>query len=493
VTAEPRSAAAARGALLVASLGALAGGLVADAGCNDNCCAVDQMPIPVTRAPLGDGAGRGALLALARAPGAATTFGMVVDTGSPVTILAGAAPPGTLEPTTLGFDLLDATAASPPAVPVRARFRGLELFTLPLGPVGDPATMPGGVLGGDLLHAFSVEMRFAAPCGAVEGTAPGTCSTVTFWAHQDASLAFLEDAGYALLRFTPFGGGETTANAPPGFLDLQGPVTLPATRVVFRACAAPDAFTPAGPRQLCCTRGDEIALATGVDLSLLFSSGTGPLVLSTAAWTRVAARLATTQTPPPALTSAPLYVATWPTPISAMWTTLPRFALVDGFEPPSTGDEGPCVDLGRARRIEWVAAQQQADHDVAACVEPCDTDPLETSEALNSAAYVELGGAVPVAVIADAEPYLQALRFDIRPEGPDIDGVVGAGALGAARVEVDYLSNPNRAIFSCETGAARDACYAAARCPRLPDHDAQHLCFGLVQHGLPVTCSPSGC
>ena len=318
---------------------------------------------------------------------------------------------------------------------------------------------------------------------------------MTFWSHQDASLAFLEDAGYAVLRFAPFGGGETTANAPPGFLGLQGPVTLPATRVVFRACAAPQAFTPTGPREQCCTRGAEIGLATGVDLSLLFSSGVGPLVLSQATWTRVVA------TPGHGARHGRrrrlLYVATWPTPIAASWTTIPRFALVDGFEPPSTGDEGPCVDLGRARRIEWVAVQQQAHPALAACVEPCDTDPLETNDALNSAAYIELGGAIPVAVVADDEElYLQALRFDIRPEGPDIDGVVGAGALGAARVEVDYLSNPNRSIFSCEAGAARAACYAAARCTHLPNHDDQHLwasSVGELATDLPAACALSGC
>jgi hypothetical protein len=517
----PRSSSVARGACVVGASAAVVVAFLGAAGCDDDCCTIDSMPIPVTRAPLGDGAGFGAMLGLAQPPGGGASFPMVIDTGSPVTILAGTAAAGTLEPTTRGFDLLDATAAKP--IPVRARFRGLELFTLPLGPVGDAATAPGGVLGGDLLHAFSVEMRFAAPCGDValagvptadggasdadagaadagDGTSdagvtmgaaatPGTCSSVTFWSHQDASLAFLEDAGYAVLRFAPFGGGETTANAPPGFLGLQGPVTLPATRVVFRACAVPPTFTPTGPREQCCTRGAELGLPRGIDLSLLFSSGVGPLVLSQAAWTRVATKLTTA----PAMTSAPLYVATWPTPIAASWATIPRFALVDGFEPPSTGDEGPCVDLGRARRIEWIATQQQAHPDLAACVEACDTDPTNTSDALNSAAYIELGGAIPVAVVADEEPYLQALRFDIRPEGPDIDGVVGAGALGVSRVEVDYLSNPNRAIFSCEAGATRDTCFASARCPHLPDHSSQHLCFGLPLHGLPATCAPSGC
>jgi hypothetical protein len=462
-------------------------------GCGQECCTVDSFPIPVARAPLGQGATPGAMLASAQPPGGGTRFSMVVDTASPVTILAGPAS-GTLEIQQRGFDLLDATVTDPQ---VRARFRDIGLFQLPLGPVGDAATVPGGVVGGDLMHAFSIELRFAAPCSGADpdaGAAGPGCSSVTFWRHQGASLEFLEDAGYAVLRFTPFGGGETTASSRPDFLGLQGPVTLPPTRVVLRACAAPQVFSRTEPRELCCKRGDEIALARGADLSLLLATGVGPMVLSHSAWMRVAAMLTTT----PAMTTAPLLVATWPTPIDAEWTTIPRFALVDGFDPPSSGDEGPCVDLGRARRIEWTAGQtatqmQQPHPAVSACVQPCDTDPSQPSESLNSAAYIELGGAVPVAVVDDAEPFLQALRFDIRPEGPDIDGLVGAGALGAARLEVDYLSDTPRAIFSCETNATPDTCYAASRCPRLPDGDHLHLCFGLPAHGLPATCAPSGC
>ena len=407
-------------------IAALAG--TAALGCGDNNLTVDQQPIPLTRAPLGDGTAGGALLALARLPGGGAPFSMVVDTGSPVTIIGATSPgSGTLTIAQRGFDLLDATATAPQ--PVRARFRDLGLFSLQLGAVGSAATIPGGVLGGDLLRAFSTELRFekrcagaaapddaGAPDAGVSAAGPG-CSSVTFWNHQGATLGFLEDAGYAVLRFTPFGGGETTANSEPDFLGLQGPVTIPATRVVMRACAAPDTFTPTVEPKTCCTRGAEIANATGVDLSLLLATGVGPMVLSQTAWNRVAAKLATA----PAMSSAPLLVATWPTPIAATWTTMPRFALVDGFDPPSTGDEGPCVNLGRSRRIEWTAVQtanmQQAHPAVAACVQPCDTDPSEPSEALSSAAYIELGGAIPVAIVADTEPFLQALRFDIRPRG----------------------------------------------------------------------------
>jgi hypothetical protein len=466
------------------------------AGCAPPCCTVDSEPIPVSRAPLGQGTASGALLALARLPGGGAPFPMVVDTASPATILSGPPKSGQLEIETGGFDLLD---ANDPAA-VRARFRNLGLFSLPLGPVGDAATLPLGVLGGDLMHAFSMEMRFAKTCpGAAPDAGPGgptsTCSSVTFWTHQGASESFLEDAGYAVLQFALYGGGETTASSQPGFLGLSAPVTLPATRIVLRACGAPRAFSTDEMREACCTRGDELARATGVDLALLLATGVGPMVLSQQAWLRLAAKL----TPVPPVTAAPLFVASWPLPIAAEWTTIPRFALVDGSDPPSTGDQGPCVDLGRARRIAWATTQTSkqvpfsAHAPVGACVQPCDTDPAESDLALNSPAYLEINGSVPVAVVDDAEPFLQALRFDIRPEGPDIDGLVGAAALGAARLEVDYLNDPPRAIFSCEPNVGTDACYASSRCPRLPNQNDQHLCFGLPEQGLPVTCAPNGC
>jgi hypothetical protein len=215
-------------------------------------------------------------------------------------------------------------------------------------------------------------------------------------------------------------------------------------------------------------------------------------VLSRAAWARIKTRLLTA----PVESSGVLQIATWPVEIEAIWSTIPRFALVD-LEIGAATDPGPCVELGRARRIEQVSAQLVKDAKAGmastACTQPCDNDPREPEKAQNSAAYLELTGPIPVAVIADDDPYLQGLRFDVRPEGPELDGVLGAGALGRSRVEIDYLSGPPRAIFSCELDVPRSECWAAARCPRLPDASFQHLCFGLGYHGLAASCAPSGC
>jgi hypothetical protein len=435
--------------------------------------------------------GQGGLVARAVVPGGGP-IQMVVDTASPVTILAGT-PAGTVVPRSLSFDLLDATSSA--LTPVRARFRGIGGFNLPLGSEGDAATVVGGVLGGDLLRAFSVDFRFGPACAAGAGPLP-KCAAMTFWNHQGASNGFLSDAGYAVLRIGLMGGGETGARTSPDSLGLTAPITLPPTRVVLRACAGPRVFSPDEPREQCCTRGDEITNATGVDLSLVLATGAGPMVLSEDAWARVEASLTARGTAPPALSAAePLHMASWPAPIPARWSVLPRYALID-LEAGTAADPGPCVELGRARRIEWVVQKQAlafaAGATNAECVQLCDTDRAESGKAQNSAAYIELAGAIPVAVVKDTEAFLQALRFDIRPEGPEVDGLVGAGALDGARLELDYRSDQPRAIFSCEEEGTA-GCHAAGRCPRLPDHEQEHTCFGHEPHRLPATCSPSGC
>jgi hypothetical protein len=476
---------------------ALAVTLAVTAGCDDGFSAfLDSLPIAISRAPAGDSTGApGALYATAASPDArARAFPMVVSTGTPMTLLAG---PVVGRPATerAGFDLLDpASVAADPDTPiVRGSFRNVSILRLPLEPIGDGTCadcVPGGILGGDILRRYSVDIRPSAACPG----GSGLCPSMTFWNHLGADLGYLQDSGYAVLRFALAGGGEVTADGDPDIFGQRGPLVVSPTRIVLRSCAVPDAFVPTEPRTMCCTEADAARLATGVDLALMLDTGVGPLVLSEKAWTRVMARLPGAPLPLP---GGQLRIATWNTIIETVgWSVIPNFALVDLETGPAT-DPGPCVELQRARRIERVSVQIASDmaNGIAssACTEPCDNDPREPDKAQNSAAYLELNGQIPVAIVRDDEPYLQGLRFDVRPEGPELDGVIGAGALGQARVEIDYVSGPPRAVFSCEPEAMRTACWAAARCPRLPDASYRHVCFGQPSHGLAASCAPSGC
>jgi hypothetical protein len=482
----------------VSAARALAAGLaVVAAGCGDNFSAVlDSQPIVLQRAEMGGGrTDLGALLVTASLPDApGQLVPMLVDTGTALTLLG--APVATTATETAGFDLIDPMPPPPPdpkpapGPAVRGSFRGVSVLRLPLQPIGNGSPIPSAVLGGDVLKRYSVDFRLGATC---RDDPTKICYSMTFWAHLGPDLGFLEDAGYAVIRFAPFGGGETTAQGDADFLGERGPLVLAPTRIVLRACAAPKPFTPDLPTDMCCKNADAARLATGADLALMLDTGVGPMVLSQSAWERVKAKMAASMMPLP--TEQPggqLLIATWPTPIDATWSSLPEFALVDN-EIGSDLDPGPCVELGRARRIEQVSYQTVYGTMPDACTQPCDNDPRETDKALNSAAYVELTGDIPVAVIADDEPYLQGLRFDVRPEGPEVDGLLGAGALKRARVEIDSVSSSPRAVFSCELDVPRSECWAAARCPRLPDAQSEHRCFGLPPHRLAPMCAASGC
>ncbi len=332
------------------------------------------------------------------------------------------------------------------------------------------------------------ELSFdGGPPVVMAGAAP--CPSITFWNHQGGPDGFLADAGFAVVPFTPYGGGELSATDRSDFLGLSGPLRVGPSRIVVRTCAAPRAFSREEPLETCCTPREATQRATGVDLALLVATGVGPLVLSESAWTRLLAKVDPASLG--AMTTAPLHIATLPGEIAATWTTIPRLAVVN-LETDANNDPGPCAELARSRRLEWVAVRQAQNHMLAECAQPCDSDARETDKAQNSAAYVEIGNNIPVAIVRDDHRWLQGLRLDVRPEGPELDGVLGAGALGPAQLEIDYRSSQHRLIFSCD-GAARDACWAAGRCARLPDQTQQHACFGLGRHPLPQKCVPSGC
>ncbi len=392
----------------------------------------------------------------------------LVDTGTPISIWNDPSDDPEVKDRTI--HMLAATAAHP----LRGRFGRVKTVGAALAEVGDGSLRPTAILGGNFLVDYTVEIGFGAP-------------EIIFWSAQPATDSYLSGVGYAVLHAKRRGGGELDVRGPSGGIGPRGPYQYPSSLLVVRACAAPSAFVREDPLPTACCSGDERALATGVDLSLVLATGTGPTILGRSAWARIEERLPT----PPARRRAPLRLATIATPIDAEWAMLPRLALVDR-EAEVTSDPGPCVELGRARRLEQVAFSQAQNAEHAACVLPCDQDPNTNRKALNGAGYLELGDAIEVAIIDDREPLLQTLRQQIRPEGPEVNGVLGAAALRNARLELDYSSE--RIVAACEAGVPSNACRAVGRCPRLPGAGQTHSCFGLAPHGLPGMCdNPPSC
>lgn len=414
-------------------------------------------PIALQRAPLRAGenpaAATGGLLASIRRDDGRTAT-VVVDTAFDVSTLSrGPCPSGPMASDRgslyrSSLALLDAT---PGSSAVRAIVRNIDLFDICSGPAGDPSVQPAGALGGTLLGQFSV--AFEVPRD------PGRPASMTFYDRDPAPGDFLAVAGYAVLKFRGRGGADIIADNGSG-----NSVRISSTRAILRACVAP---RPRGDALELCSVGDAAKKATGVDLSLALATGDGPLVLGEHAWARVAQVLGV---PAGAGETHPLSTPHAVVPVAARWVTVPRMALVDRE---GDKDPGACAQLARGRRIEWVEAHSGQ----GACFQPCD---VSGNLAVSSAAYVELAGTIPVAVVADMTPFLQGLNADYTSGQPSVDGVMGAGALSGTRFEVDYRNSPDqRVILSCLDDTPADACRTAPRCQRLSTDNQVHGCFGL--------------
>jgi hypothetical protein len=427
------------------------------AGCgSDQRLDHDLEPILLNRAPVEPGgAPIGALLAAV-----STEVGiqpLLIDTAFPLNSLAKR---GCVAGTTPGWtytgdmQLRDGPAPSP----LRAWFHTIGLFDICPGPVGDGTIQPAGVMGGPLLGNFSVGLDL--PLDASE------TAKMTLWPSFPGTDDQLGQDGQVSLRF------EARGNASAGKEGGEASMTLPSARIVLAACAAPRAFAITEPQEVC--QSGEVALrATGQDLLLALGTGEGPLVLSESAWQSVAAQLGIAAD---AGTDGTLYTPFAAAGTPARFVDVPRLAVFQG-----TTDStwlGACAELGRARRIEWAVANQDADAGVLPCFQPCDA---YSGHSVSTRPYLELGGSLRAAVVSDASDVLRSLNSDSPPR-PQVDGLIGAGTLAGTRLRLDYLfPDSDRVIASCKPGSTRETCWAAPSCPGFTDknQNKRYTCFGM--------------
>ncbi|HUS29911.1 MAG TPA: hypothetical protein VMZ53_15505 [Kofleriaceae bacterium] len=131
-------------------------------------------------------------------------------------------------------------------------------------------------------------------------------------------------------------------------------------------------------------------------------------------------------------------------PITGKLASIPSLALVSNL---SANPRAPC-------RQVW-ASHLMAARDCA----PGDDCPCTGGSTYCSApAIVELAPAapattVPILVVSDAAPILQALRAELRPDRPEVDGILGADILTSVELDLDYTHD--RMLARCTN---RDAC-----------------------------------
>lgn len=184
----------------------------------------------------------------------------------------------------------------------------------------------------------------------------------------------------------------------------------------------------------------------GTDALLVMSTGIGVSLLSEAAYQRYRfGHVRSSMTPPPPplppLEELPMRTVLLPSGrITGRAATLGALALVANA---TTNAVSPCRQvyahhLLLDRNCRLTGAEQDD------C--PCDNG----DSFCPVPAILELASTMEVLVVSDTEPTLHDLRTELRPDQPEVDGVLGTNVLRTAEIDVDYPHD--RLVTRC-TGA----------------------------------------
>ncbi len=429
---------------------ALALALSVVAGCDEPTTA-DPFPILATR-PAG-----GFALAFDSSfdPDSAGVRLAAIDVLSPLTIIDRVDASPLRRSTTLR--LLAPPSPGAPTLLTRASFDTAALFLHPcaagapcsIGAPGTPTEI-GGVIGADTLQGHAI--RFEPDTGRM--------FVLDELAGSNAQRDQVCDAPLP----APFFGGGT-------LLVGDTELTFPGLRLALDVCLMP---TPTVDRPL-----DPI----GVDASMVMSTAIGLSILGEARYEQY--RRAYGGEPLSALPPGTVLLPSGP--VTGKLASIASLDLVSGS---TTWTRGPCRGVYASRFLTRGLCGTGVDG-VPAEQEDC---PCGTARFCDAPAVVELAPAAPIqfVVVPDTHPVLQALRAELRPARPEVDGILGMNALAGSVLDVDYPNN--RAVVRCvppaadcvpdpaavpactvrptfrnaECGAAIESCVAAARCEAPP-------------------------
>lgn len=238
----------------------------------------------------------------------------------------------------------------------------------------------------------------------------------------------------------PFRGG--------GTLILGGSeVAFPNRRIAIDTCLAPNP-DPAIPQR-----------DRGIDALLVLSTALSSSLINEATYDRYR-ELHPSE---PALDALPEGEVLLPSgPISGRTTTLPSIALVGNL---SSNPRAPCRQVYANHLLESGSCTNGVD-----C--PCNGDSLFCS----APAIIELApvARIPVLIVSNSDATLQALRTELRPDRPEVDGILGTAALTALELDIDY---PHDRLL----GRCVDTQTCGARIT-LSDHDARRTLIACLSN-----------
>lgn len=294
----------------------------------------------------------------------------------------------------------------------RARLAGHQLLTLHpcadagcfVGPGSSPRPI-AGIVGMDSFVSDALRLDLANDRVFVLPDIAGTDTDCSYACDAVLPLAFR--GGGTLL----VGGTEV------GFSNW---------RVVMPACGA---FNP---------DPDVFQSARGTDLMFVASTGIGPSLIAESAYERYAA---SDPAAPPYDPTVQTTVYLPSGPVSGFPSRLSKLAIVGNS---SSTPRSPCHQV---YANHYLAAQD--------CTDPNNPDQCPCTEGQTycpAAAVVELtpSSNVPVLVVDDADPTLQALRAELRPNQPEVDGILGTSALTGVELDIDYPHQ--RLLARCTDG-----------------------------------------
>jgi hypothetical protein len=199
--------------------------------------------------------------------------------------------------------------------------------------------------------------------------------------------------------------------------------------------------------------------ARGADALFVLSTAIGTSLLTRSAYERYREL----DSAIPAFDTLPEQTVLLPSgPIVGNLGTLPSIALVSNS---SSNPRAPCRQMWASHLLATRDCRvDQADD----C--PC----VDSTTFCAVPAVVELKPdlGIPVLIVADTESTLQALRTELRPARPEVDGILGTAAIEALELDIDYAHN--RLLARC---VDRATCGARAE---LADRDARSYVNGCL-------------
>jgi len=343
-------------------------------------------------------------------PDGDTAHTAVLDVMSPITIQDHGATfaPAITHP---AIDLLGERGPGGALDLPRARFPDPQLVALhpcqtdtcsvgtPADPVDISMVIGMDTLGGDALRLHLTD----------DGT-PDTMFILPDIAGDETHRALACDADFP----SPFHGGGTL---------VIGGTELAFTnwRIAIDACFAPDPDP------------DLIQSARGADMLLVLSSGLGVSLLGESAYGRY--QLVVPSAPP--IDSLPDDTVVLPSgPVTGKRVTIATLALVANSP---NNQRAPCRQVYASHVLAFADSPLDAASTDCACGINSDNT-TQCNPFCGVPAIVELApsAGVDFLIVPDNDPNLQALRAELRPDEPEVDGILGTAALRGLELDIDY-------------------------------------------------------